>query len=436
MILPTRKLLLLLLLPAPVMLIWREPAGLVVGIAMNGAIIALALLDLRLSPKPSALEIQRVIPPFLSLNAHQQIGWNVRNASDREIDIVVTDDTPEGIAAEPELVRGRIRPRARAELRYRVRPTRRGQYTFGDTHVRCRSQLGLLTRQWRQRGDHVVKVYPNVQNLRYYELSLRRNRLREFGLRSTAELGKASQFDSLREYLPGDDVGDIAWKATARRNRLIVREYGVERSQNIVVMIDCGRLMTTQADGVSRLDYAINATLLLTYAAMKQGDSIGLLGFSDAIEAYVPPTRGQGALRRMNEALYRLEPCLREPDYDRACRYLALRHRKRSLIVIFTDVIDRTASAMLLAHTARFARRHISLCVTMRNLEVQRLAALDPTRADDCYVKAVALESDQRRRKALEHMRRDGVDVLDVEPRGLTPAVLTRYLTLKRSGRL
>lgn len=434
MILPTRKLLLLLLLPAPILLIWREPSGLVVGIVMNGAILALALLDHFLSPSKAALDIQRVLPQFLSLNANQQIGWDIRNSGDREIEFTITDDTPEGIPAEPEQVMGRIRPCSMAEVRYSVRPTRRGLYAFGDTHVRCRSQLGLLIRQWRQRGDHAVKVYPNVQNLRYYELSLRRNRLWEFGLRSTTELGKATQFDSLREYLPGDDIGDIAWKASARRDRLIVREYGVERSQNVVVMIDCGRLMTTQADGVSRLDHAVNATLLLTYAAMKQGDSIGLLGFSDAIEAYVPPTRGHGALRRMNEALYRLEPCLREADYDRACRFLALRHRKRSLIVIITDVIDRAASAMLLAHTARFARRHISLCVTLRNLEVQRLAAQTPAGAVDCYSKAVALESDLRRRQALERMRRDGVDVLDVEPRNLTPAVLTRYLTLKRRG--
>ena len=244
--------------------------------------------------------------------------------------------------------------------------------------------------------------------------------------------GRGSMFESLRDYVPGDDPVDVAWKATARHDRLITRNYESERSQNVLVMLDCGRLMVPQVDRLSRLDYGINATLLLSYVAMKQGDYIGLLAFSDQLETYIPPVKGRAALGRMNEALYRLEPRLRESNYEQICKFLSLRHRKRSLIVILTDVIDKEASSVLLAYMARFARYHLPLCVTMRNLEVERLAAAEPREPADCFTKSVALQLLSRRTEALVRMRQSGVDVLDADPRQLTPQLLHRYILLKR----
>ena len=188
-------------------------------------------------------------------------------------------------------------------------------------------------------------------------------------------------------------------------------------------------------DQLSRLDCAINATLLLSYVAMKQGDYIGLVGFSDRIETYVPPVKGRAALARMNEALYRLEARPRESNYEQVCKFLAVRHRKRSLIVILTDVIDREASAALLSYMAHFARYHLPLCGTLRNLEVERLAAAEPCDTADCFTKAVALKMLDRRAEALAHMRQSGVDVLDADPRQLTPQLLHRYLLLKQRKR-
>jgi uncharacterized protein (DUF58 family) len=434
-ILPTRKLVVLLTLPALIFLVWRDTGGLLLGLSLDATIVLLALLDLLWSPPLGTLEVERVMPPFLSLDAWNEVGWDVRNGSAKPLILALTDDVPDQMATDSPVVRESLPPHARASWRYDARPKTRGLYEFGDIHLWCVTQLGLLIRQKRIDARTPVKVYPNVQNLRRYEMALQRHRMQAFGLRRAAERGKGLLFASLRDYLPGDDIRDIAWKATARRGKLIVREYDTERSQNIVVMLDCGRLMTTQADGVSRLDYAINATIMLTYAAMKEGDSLGLLGFSDTIETYMPPIRGQGALRRVNEALYRLEPRVRESNFDLACRFLALRHRKRSLIVIFTDVIDRIASGALLAHIGRFVRQHRPLCVTLQNRELQRQVAAVPYTVDDCYVKTVAIQARDGRRLALERMRKEGVDVLDVDPHQLTPAVLSRYLALKRSGR-
>ena len=435
MIIPTRKLLYFLAVPVAVLLVLRSQTTVYLVAAYDIGLLIFAIVDLAISPRPLMLDLQRQMPRHLSLGVTNKIGWELRNLSRFPVRFEVTEDVPVGIDRDTEVVAGEIAAQSRAELRYGVRPTKRGLFEFGDMYVRYRSVLGLLTRQHRYPATTAVKVYPNVASLARYELAIHRHRLTEFGLTAARQRGKGLLFESLRDYVPGDDIADIAWKATARRGRLITRNFETDRSQNVLLVIDCGRLMTTLVDKVSRLDYAINASLLLTYVAMKQGDYIGMVAFSDTIESYVPPVKGQGALGRMNEALYRLEPRLKEPNYEEACRFLALRHRKRSLVVIITDVINKDASSMLLAYTARFARHHLPLCVTMRNLEVEGLAALRPGNTADCFTKTVALEMLARRNEAIGRMRRFGVDVLDVDPRQLTPKLLDRYLTLKRRQR-
>jgi uncharacterized protein (DUF58 family) len=436
MLLPTRKLLLLLVIPAIVMLAWRDANGVAVGLAINLGIVLLAVFDWVLLPGRDQLTVARIGPAFLSLHAWNTVGWKLKNATTRPIRFWITEERPPSFEVDPIVVAGLLRGRATAEVSYRVRPQERGRHTLGTIDVRCESPFGLLVHQRRWPANATVKVYPNAKALARYEWGLRQQRLNQIGLLTTRERGQGTQFENLRDYLPGDDPAQIAWKATARRDKLIVREYGVERSQNVVLMLDCGRMMTQQFEGLSRLDHAINAAILLTYAAMKQGDSVGLLAFSHQIEAYLPPVRGAGALPKVNEALYHLQPQLTAVDYDQACRFLALRHRKRSLIITFTDVLDATASATLLAHMGRFARRHKALCVTLRDQDQVRLAAGRPTTTADCYRKAIASEALRRRAQALEVMRRQGVEVLDVEPKQLTPAVLNRYLELKRTVRL
>ena len=223
-----------------------------------------------------------------------QVGWEIRNLARWPVPFELTEDLPESIQGETPRVAATILPRASAEVHYGVRPTRRGLYEFGDIFLRWRTQLGLLVRQKRIRARDAVKVYPNVASLARYELAAQRHRRSEIGLMPVRLRGRGAMFESLREYVPGDDPGDVAWKASARHGRLITRNYETERSQNVLVVLDCGRLMVPPVDELSRLDCAINASLLLSYVAMKQGDHIGLVAFSDRIEAYVPPLRLHG----------------------------------------------------------------------------------------------------------------------------------------------
>lgn len=435
MLLPTRKLLLLLLVPVALWLVCPWHGTTALALSCDVVVLLVAAICVWLSPRSGQIRIERKLPEHFSLGATNQVGWEVRNMAGTPLSFELTEDVPDLFERDMSSVSGVLQPRSAASVHYSIVPTRRGLYTFGDVFLRWQTHLGLTVRQKRFSACDAVKVYPNVSNLARYELATQRHRVAEIGLTPIRLYGRGSMFESLRDYVPGDDLADAAWKATARHNRVMIRNYETERSQNVLVALDCGRLMATQVDRLSRLDCAINAAMLLTYVAMKQGDHIGLVAFSDRIESYVPAMKGRAALTRMNEALYRLEPRLCEPDYEGVCKFLALRHRKRSLIVILTDVIDREASSTLLAYSSRFARYHLPLCVTLRNLEVERMAAAKPQRAADCFSTTAALRLIARRAEVLGHMRQSGVDVLDVDPRQLTPQLLNRYLLLKARNR-
>lgn len=435
-IVPSRRLLTLLFAPVVLLLVFPNQPALAFVLVYDIVLIALVLTDAAMAPRVAQLVVSREMATRLSMGAENRVGWQLRNLSPHPIHFELLDDLPATFAASPAVVRGVISAQSHTSVFYQVRPTRRGLHRVGDVHLRFRSLLGLLVKQARFTLATEVRVYPNVLGLARHELAARKHRLAELGLTPKALRGEGKDFESLRDYVPGDNPIDIAWKATARRGRIITRNYQAERSQNVLVVLDCGRLMTTEVAGITRLDHAINAALLLSYVTVKQGDYIGLLAFSNDVETYLPPVRGRAALGRMNEALYRLEPRPCEANYERACQFLALRHRKRSLIVIVSDVVDNDASSTLLAYAARFARYHLPLCVTLKNLDVERLANAEPRDESAPFTQAVALDLLHRRRIALEEMRRAGVDVLDVAPTELGPRLITRYLELKHRVRI
>lgn len=228
----------------------------------------------------------------------------------------------------------------------------------------------------------------------------------------------------------------IDWKATARRGQLFVRNYQPHRQQSVLVALDVGRATAGEFEGLSRLDYLVNAAMLLSYVCLRQGDWFSLVAFSDRIESYLPPIRRLGNIDRVARALYELQPRLVESDYAAACRFMGLKNRKRSLICLMTNVVDRHASGVILAYMARFARHHLPLAVTLANPAVTAVAEQPIAESRDPYSKAAALDVVMARSEALTEMRRNGVDVLDVTPKQLTPELINRYLTIKWTRRL
>lgn len=312
-----------------------------------------------------------------------------------------------------------------------MRPLRRGDYRFEKINLRWRGPLGLVLRQGAVDLTEPVKVYPNLLDIRRYDLLLRRNRLQEMGLRAVRRQGEGTEFERLREYLPDDDFRRINWKATARRNRPITAEYQTERSQTVLTAIDVGRMMQAPVHRMAKLDYVINATLLLSYVAVSKGDKVGAMSFANDVQHFVRPRQGRGQFYRILELLYGVDAEPVEPDYQRAFSYLNSRQRTRALVVIFTDLSGGMTVQTLEANVALLARRSLPLVVTISDPEVVAAAEQRPTDSLSAYQRAAAAQLMDERRLVLDRLRQRGVLVLDVPANQLSIAVIDQYLALK-----
>ena len=292
---------LLLLLGTAVWLALAAWVGWAGWIAAAWLIVALALLiaDFNLTPAGDAWQAARRHDTRLSLAADNRIDVDVTlRRAIRPLRLWLRDDPPPTFRLKPaaRVLEGMATPGKTTTLTYHANPPRRGDYAFGDIFLRWESPLGLIRRQTCIKAGAPVKVYPNLVDVRKYDLLLRRNRLADLGLRTARIYGTGNEYERLREYLPDDEYRRINWKATARRGKPITTEYQVERSQNVVILLDTGRMMRSPVGDIAKLDYAVNAVLLLTYVATQKGDKVGLLAFADAVSTWMSPRGGQGAV--------------------------------------------------------------------------------------------------------------------------------------------
>lgn len=387
-------------------------------------------------PGPPELGVFREAPPAFSVGRAAAVTYRWVNGTRvrarlrlREVrpDLLGGTQAPRGLA---------VPPLGEARETVPVVPARRGREQGGGFVVDSVGPLGLGRRRGRVELSWDAAVYPPLVSVRLRASVAQAQRRREQGMTPLRQIGEGRLFESLREWVPGDDLRHIDWKATARRRKVITRQYEAERRQQVLLVLDTGRLLTAEIAGVSRLDYVVQAALELAYAAAQHDDNVGVMAFADGVQHFVAPQRGRLAVKRVLDVLAVVEPTLVEPDYPGAFRYLAARNRKRALTVLFTDVIDRFASDALVANVASLRPRHLPLAVTLKNPELEHVAALRPAVAHDAFRKAAAEELLRARDEALGHMRRAGVLVLDVPPDRAAQAVVAKYLELKRRGRL
>lgn len=435
--LPSRRLIVMLLAAVPVLLAGAASEAMAsLGLLYLLVLLAYAAIDALLLPGRRSITIRRIVPERLSLGALGQFAVEVHNAGRRRVEINLADDLPEGLEPAGPTPTAVLGHRQHRTVEYVIRGCRRGRHELGAMDVRVLPAMGLFYRQFRLHIPAEVHVFPDLVGMRRYDLLVRRGLLREAGLARIRQLGKGGEFESLRAYVHGDEMTRVDWKATARRGQLFVRNYQPHRQQSVLVALDVGRATAGEFEGLSRLDYLVNAAMLLSYVCLRQGDWFSLVAFSDRIESYLPPIRRLGNIDRVARALYELQPRLVESDYAAACRFMGLKNRKRSLICLMTDVLDRHASGVILAYMARFARHHLPLAVTLANPAVTTVAEQPIAESRDPYSKAAALDVVMARSEALTEMRRNGVDVLDVTPKQLTPELINRYLTIKWTRRL
>lgn len=429
---PTTRSVLLLLMAAPAIAAatWAPPLQWIAGLYVL-VVLSLCIVDSRLAGDVSCFEISRQHDTKLSLGAENPIYVRVRNRGRRPATIWVRDEPPDAFEIGTRILAADIGARSSWEGVYHVRPLRRGDYRFGDLNLRWRGPLGLTVRQARIAAAGPVKVYPNLLDVRRYDLLLRRNRLQEMGLRHTRLFGEGTEFERLREYLPDDEFRRIEWKATARRNRPVTIEYQTERSQNVIAVLDAGRMMQSPVKRIAKLDYVVNAVLLLAYVATGKGDKVGLMAFADNVVHFSTPRQGRGQFYRMLETLYAVEPQPVEPDYREALNYLALKQRKRALVVLFTDLSGGASMQSLVAQVTMLARRSLPLVVTISDPDVHAAARQRPRHSLEAYQRVAAGQLLSERQVALDRMRKQGVLTLDVPADQLSLAVINRYLELK-----
>jgi uncharacterized protein (DUF58 family) len=405
------------------------------------AMLAAAYLDYRRTEEISFLEVSRHMPRRFMIGEENEVQIHIAHRAHREITFQIKDEYPPELELRGDRLlivtpKRRITREAEAMVSYRLYAASRGDYGFGDIILRWRGPWGLVIKQARLPAAERIKVYPNINEARRHELSARRNRQLLFGLRKTRVRGHGREFESLRDYVRGDEIRNISWTATARRGRLITKQYQIERNQSIVVMLDAGRLMTSRIEHLSKLDHAINAALSIGYVATSAGDNVGLLVFNRQVVTYIPPQRGHAQLLAMTEALYNVRAEMIEPSYARAFQYLSQNCKKRSLVVILTDLVDRDASADLLAYTSALLPRHLPLIVTIGDNDLRALVAQEPKVVADVYRQSVAEELLQQREEALGRIIELGGLALDVPAGQLSFQLVNKYLEVKERGLL
>lgn len=375
----------------------------------------------------------RVAGPVLSHGGANLVCVDIRNDGARAARSSFVDVWPTAFSPDRFPMRARIPPGSSIRLSYHVTPSRRGAFRVPASDLRIEGPLGLVA--LHRRGvvpESEVRVYPALAEVARYDLAARRSLRAEIGVRAVRALGPGTEIEALREYTPDDEFRRVDWKATARRGIPMTRDLRDERSQQLTILVDAGRLGAAELGASRRIDHAVNAALLLAHVASVRGDRVGLLVFDRQVRRWMAPKRASKAtVPLFARALYDVDAQPVEPEYEAAFRFLASHDRRRSLLVVFTDVLSPEASEPLVSHLSATVGRHLPLCVTIADpalLEATRTPVEDPA---SVYRLAAAREIWAERDEALRRMRARGVLTLDAPPASLTPTVVARYLELK-----
>ncbi len=422
----------------PLSLSWNFPALRTAVFALDVLLIALAVVDYFISRKlPEELTIAREFSRRFAIGDETQVNLRVENRSAKNYHLKIKDEfPPEMKLTESREAEFTIDAQSSIEIFYNLTPPRRGRYEFGKTAVRFLSRLGLVWCQTDLNKSESVKVYPNMRRAREMELKALGARSFLAIQRKSLRRGEGREFESMRDYVRGDELRHISWTATARRNKLTTRQYQIERDQTIIIALDAGRLMTGRIDDETKFDTAIHAALALMSAASRGGDNCGLVVFGRRVKKYLPPKKGVEHLDGVLEALHDLEPELIEPSYSRAFQFIASNSKKRAFVVVLTDLVDKESSKELLTALKLLRPRHLPLVVCIGDRDLNQTVSETPKDLKDVFTQSAAEEIIHGREAALRLVVTSGGLALDVTANSLAPKLLETYLRVKERGLL
>jgi uncharacterized protein (DUF58 family) len=396
--------------------------------------LLLAVLDAFAGLRLAAPALVRRVPGSLALGVRSEVRLRIANAAGMRVRFELHDHHPatfeaEGLPRRLDLERGQW-----TEVFYQVRPVARGETHFEAAEVRLFSPLGLWQITRRTGAQSLVRVYPNFRALAKYTLLATDNRLSQIGVLQVRRRGEGMEFHQLREYRQGDAQRAIDWKATARTARLIAREYEEEKDQRVLLVIDCGRRMASKDAELSHFDHALNAALLLAHVALRQGDAVGMMTMA-GVNRYSEPRKSVGAVHSILNRVYDLEPTLSVPDYHLAARDVMKQLRRRSLVILLTNLRDEDDETLLPA-LKLLRTRHLVVLASLREAIISRALSARVDSFDRAVTHAAAAEYLAQRERSFRRIGAAGAVCLDVEPERLAISLVNRYLELKREGRL
>jgi uncharacterized protein (DUF58 family) len=382
------------------------------------------------------IAITRLEPEPFAMRRRSSIDYTIRNESPLALRAGIVEAPIELLRFEIDEAIGVVPPRSELHLRRPVMPVKRGGAVLHTLFAWYETPIGFFRRRFSVACAQDVRVYPDLSAVERYGSLHVRNRLIEAGLRRMRLRGAGTEPESVREWSSGDPFRSIDWKATARSGKVMVAQYEVERSQNVMILLDAGRLMMARIDEQRKFDYAVTAALSVASIAALANDKVGLVAFAgDILRARAPRQIGR-SLRRISQEMHDIEPRFEESDYEKAFAYVRSHVHKRSLIIFFTDMVDPAAQSVVLAQLGTLSRRHLVVCAFMNDAAVERALESDPHDVQDAYAQSVALELREERKTAAAVLTRMGVRVIDVPARALTTALIDRYLRIKQRGQL
>lgn len=433
-----RFIIILAVLLLPLAASWVIPGLSMVIFTLDVLLIAAAIADHLTSKKLAAdLSAERLFARRFAIGDANEVTLHFENHGRRAFELRIKDEyPPEMELVDPRETLFELPAKGTADFTYGLRPTRRGRYEFGKIVVRYRSHLGLVWCQTELSEPVTVKVYSNMRRAR--EIELRSLGAQSFLAvqRRAVRRGEGREFESMRDYVRGDELRHISWTATARRSKLTTRQYQIERDQTVLIALDAGRLMTGRIDDESKFDSAVHASLALMSACAKAGDNCGLMVFGRTVKKILPPKRGIEHIEAVLEALYDLEPEQIEPSYSRAFQFIASNLKKRTFVVILTDLVDKESSRELIASLKLLRPRHLPLVLTIGDRDLNSMVSSKPEGIRDVFRQSAAEEIILQRESALRIVETMGGLAYDVTTRTLGPKLLETYLRVKERGLL
>jgi uncharacterized protein (DUF58 family) len=400
------------------------------GVLLAG--LAADFWQLRRASKP---RVERSAPDSFALGVWTDVSVALTSRSPRDWTVELFDKPPshaqlEGLPRREEMPAGK-----ELELTYRMKATERGKHAFDQVDLRLSGPLGLLTRQFGVGPtEETFRVYPNFKAVARYALMAVADRIGEMGIRQVRRRGTGMEFSHLREYREGDQSRQIDWKATARHQKLISREYEDERNQHIVFMLDCGRRMRAKDDQLSHFDRCLNASLLLTHVALRQGDSVALTTFGGR-DIWIPRQKGPRGMNTIMNRVYDLQPTTAPSDFSQAARRLSTHQRRRSLVILLTNLYDQLTDELLEA-VELLRQRHVVLAASLRETVTEELTDHSIEGFDRALLTAGAHDYLAERKRTHQELTSRGVMLMDVMPQNLSIELVNRYIEIKREGML